>query len=176
MDVVEKIADDLKDESEATAGWSRRPSGHHREPGCPRSVLGWRSALWTESSSLSRTDRRGLGRDAQGCRDGGLLFGAEAKLPAADMRNIKWRLNNKSADQATGRRLDLAGGPVLRTCEEDQLLSHLGTVLYECPGEEYPEVLGSILGATKAVVNVIGMDRMTPPIRTSCRADAHFEK
>ena len=47
----------------------------------------------------------------------------------------------------------------------DQLLSHLGTVLYEYLGEEYPEVLGSILGATKAVVNVIGMDRMTPPIK-----------
>jgi hypothetical protein len=30
---------------------------------------------------------------------------------------------------------------------------------------QYPEVLGSILGALKAVVNVIGMTRMTPPIK-----------
>lgn len=38
-------------------------------------------------------------------------------------------------------------------------------VLYEYLGEEYPEVLGSILGALKAIVNVIGMTRMTPPIK-----------
>jgi len=41
----------------------------------------------------------------------------------------------------------------------------LGVVLYEYLGEEYPEVLGSILGALKAVVNVIGMENMTPPIK-----------
>ncbi|KXZ49786.1 hypothetical protein GPECTOR_19g237 [Gonium pectorale] len=40
-----------------------------------------------------------------------------------------------------------------------------GVVLYEYLGEEYPEVLGSILGALKAIVNVIGMTRMTPPIK-----------
>jgi hypothetical protein len=30
---------------------------------------------------------------------------------------------------------------------------------------QYPEVLGSILGGLKAIVNVIGMTRMTPPIK-----------
>lgn len=40
-----------------------------------------------------------------------------------------------------------------------------GVVLYEYLGEEYPEVLGSILGALKAIVNVIGMNKMTPPIK-----------
>lgn len=30
---------------------------------------------------------------------------------------------------------------------------------------QYPEVLGSILGALKSIVNVIGMTRMTPPIK-----------
>lgn len=40
-----------------------------------------------------------------------------------------------------------------------------GVVLYEYLGEEYPEVLGSILGALKSIVNVIGMTRMTPPIK-----------
>ena len=38
-------------------------------------------------------------------------------------------------------------------------------VLYEYLGEEYPEVLGSILGALKSIVNVIGMTKMTPPIK-----------
>lgn len=40
---------------------------------------------------------------------------------------------------------------------QEKLMGHLGVVLYEYLGEEYPEVLGSILGALKAIVNVIGM-------------------
>jgi len=54
---------------------------------------------------------------------------------------------------------------VMKACDEDQLMGHLGVVLYEYLGEEYPEVLGSILGALRAIVNVIGMTKMTPPIR-----------
>merc|ERR1711920_190053 len=42
---------------------------------------------------------------------------------------------------------------------------HLGRVLYEYLGEEYPEVLGSILGGLKAVVNVVGMEQSDPPIK-----------
>lgn len=79
---------------------------------------------------------------------------------------IKWRLNNKSAKvrmQAADLISRIAG--VLKTCQEDQLMGHLGVVLYEYLGEEYPEVLGSILGALKAIVNVIGMSKMTPPIK-----------
>ena len=54
---------------------------------------------------------------------------------------------------------------VCQVCGEEKLLGHLGVVLYEYLGEEYPEVLGSILGGLKAVVNVIGMHKMTPPIK-----------
>jgi len=79
---------------------------------------------------------------------------------------IKWRLNNKAA-KVRQQAADLIAriAPVLKACEEDQLLGHLGVVLYEYLGEEYPEVLGSILGALKGIVNVIGMTRMTPPIK-----------
>ncbi len=45
----------------------------------------------------------------------------------------------------------------VQACDEEKLLGHLGVVLYEYLGEEYPDVLGSILGALKAIVNVIGM-------------------
>ena len=38
-------------------------------------------------------------------------------------------------------------------------------VLFECLREEYPEVLGSLLEEFKAIVNVIGMTKMTPPIK-----------
>lgn len=48
---------------------------------------------------------------------------------------------------------------------QERLMGHLGVVLYEYLGEEYPEVLGSILGALKGIVNVIGMTKMTPPIK-----------
>ncbi len=79
---------------------------------------------------------------------------------------IKWRLNNKSA-KVRMQAADLISrvAPVLKICEEDQLMGHLGVVLFEYLGEEYPEVLGSILGALKAIVNVIGMTKMTPPIK-----------
>ena len=53
----------------------------------------------------------------------------------------------------------------MQQCDEEKLLGHLGVVLYEYLGEEYPEVLGSILGALKSIVNVIGMSKMTPPIK-----------
>eukprot|EP00953_Heterococcus_sp_UTEX-ZZ885_P003698 2510-Heterococcus_DN1.PRE.1 len=125
---------------------------------------------------------------------------------------IKWRLNNKSA-KVRMQAADLIGkiAVVMKACEEDTLMGHLGVVLYEYLGEElsvlltllshtcipvassasvttppltlytvytptsnvillisllqYPEVLGSILGALKAIVNVIGMTKMTPPIK-----------
>ena len=53
----------------------------------------------------------------------------------------------------------------MKACGEDQLMGHLlGVVLYEYLGEEYPEVVGSILEALRAIVNVIGMTKMTPPV------------
>jgi len=79
---------------------------------------------------------------------------------------IKWRLNNKAASVRM-QAADLIGriAIVMKACGEEQLMGHLGVVLYEYLGEEYPEVLGSILGALRAIVNVIGMTKMTPPIR-----------
>ncbi|XP_054730483.1 splicing factor 3B subunit 1 [Anastrepha obliqua] len=79
---------------------------------------------------------------------------------------ILWRLNNKSA-KVRQQAADLISriAIVMKTCQEEKLMGHLGVVLYEYLGEEYPEVLGSILGALKAIVNVIGMTKMTPPIK-----------
>ena len=79
---------------------------------------------------------------------------------------IKWRLNNKSA-KVRQQAADLISriAVVMKQCQEEALMGHLGVVLYEYLGEEYPEVLGSILGALKAIVNVIGMTKMTPPIK-----------
>lgn len=63
---------------------------------------------------------------------------------------IKFRLNNKSA-KVRQQAADLISriAVVMMRCGEEQLMGHLGVVLYEYLGEEYPEVLGSILGALK---------------------------
>jgi len=79
---------------------------------------------------------------------------------------IKWRLNNKSAE-VRQQAADLVSrvASTMKLCDEEQLLGHLGVVLYEYLGEEFPDVLGSNLGALKAVVNVVGMSKMTPPVK-----------
>ena len=79
---------------------------------------------------------------------------------------ILWRLNNKNAS-VRQQAADLVSriAPVMRQCDEEQQLIKLGTVLYEYLGEEYPEVLGSILGALRSIVTVVGINSMQPPIK-----------
>ncbi len=79
---------------------------------------------------------------------------------------IKWRLNNK-APQLRMLAADLMQkvAPVMKACGEDPLLGHLGNVLFECLGEEYPDVLGSLLGSLRSIVAVIGLPAMQPPIK-----------
>lgn len=79
---------------------------------------------------------------------------------------ILWRLNNKSAT-VRQQAADLISriAVVMKQCGEDALMGKLGTVLYEYLGEEYPEVLGSILGAMRSIVTVVGINSMQPPIK-----------
>ncbi|KAL4784418.1 armadillo-type protein, partial [Aspergillus varians] len=79
---------------------------------------------------------------------------------------ILWRLNNKSAT-VRQQAADLISriALVMKQCGEDTLMGKLGIVLYEYLGEEYPEVLGSILGALRSIVTVVGINQMQPPIR-----------
>ncbi|KAI1128898.1 armadillo-type protein [Nemania abortiva] len=79
---------------------------------------------------------------------------------------ILWRLNNKSAtirQQAADLISRIA--MVMKQCGEDALMGKLSVVLYEYLGEEYPEVLGSILSALRAIVTVVGISQMQPPIK-----------
>lgn len=79
---------------------------------------------------------------------------------------ILWRLNNKSAT-VRQQAADLVSriAMVMKQCGEDQLMGKLGIVLYEYLGEEYPEVLGSILGALRSIVTVVGINQMQPSIK-----------
>jgi splicing factor 3B subunit 1 len=79
---------------------------------------------------------------------------------------ILYRLNNK-APTVRQQAADLISriALVMKQCDEENLIQKLGTVLYEYLGEEYPEVLGSILGALRAIVTVVGINQMNPPIK-----------
>lgn len=79
---------------------------------------------------------------------------------------ILWKLNNKSPS-VRQQAADLVSriALVMKQCEEDQLLGKVSVVLYEYLGEEYPEVLGSILGALRSIVTVVGINQMQPPIK-----------
>ncbi|OMH81051.1 Splicing factor 3B subunit 1, partial [Zancudomyces culisetae] len=79
---------------------------------------------------------------------------------------LLWRLNNQNA-RTRQLAADLVAkiAAVMKLCGEEVLLGNIGLTLYEYLGEEYPEVLGSILGGLKAIVNVIGMANMNPPIK-----------
>ncbi|ORY01982.1 armadillo-type protein [Clohesyomyces aquaticus] len=76
------------------------------------------------------------------------------------------RLNNKSAT-VRQQAADLISRItyVMNACGDHQLMNKLGGTLYEFLGEEYPEVLGSILGALRSIVAVVGLTSMEPPIR-----------
>ncbi|KAL2024177.1 hypothetical protein VTK56DRAFT_9333 [Thermocarpiscus australiensis] len=79
---------------------------------------------------------------------------------------ILWRLNNKSPT-VRQQAADLVSriAMVMKQCGEDALMGKLSIVLYEYLGEEYPEVLGSILGALRSIVTVVGISQMQPPIK-----------
>lgn len=78
---------------------------------------------------------------------------------------VKWRLNNPNT-RIREHAADLVSkiAAVMRACDEEPLMGHMGTVLFEYLGEEFPDVLGSILRAMKAIVEEIGIDQMQPPI------------
>ncbi|KAF1997620.1 ARM repeat-containing protein [Amniculicola lignicola CBS 123094] len=76
------------------------------------------------------------------------------------------RLNNKnpSVRQQAADLVAVIANPMSQV-GEDEYLVRIAQVLYEYLGEEYPEVLGSILGALRAIVAVVGLQGMQPPIR-----------
>ncbi len=80
--------------------------------------------------------------------------------------NICARIKTKS-QLVRQQAADLAGNlaHVIRICDEEKLLTILSQILYENLGEEYPEVLGSILKSLKSLVDVMGLEMSNPPIR-----------
>uniref|UniRef100_A0A7S4W060 Phosphatase PP2A regulatory subunit A/Splicing factor 3B subunit 1-like HEAT repeat domain-containing protein n=2 Tax=Ditylum brightwellii TaxID=49249 RepID=A0A7S4W060_9STRA len=179
-DVLGRIIDDLKDDSEPYRRMVMETvqkvlenlgSGDIDERLEERLIDGILYAFQEQAVDASTTGTNAFGKEGQVMLDGfGTVVNALGERCKPYLKQIvgtiKWRLNNKAASVRM-QAADLIGriAVVMKACGEDQLMGHLGVVLYEYLGEEYPEVLGSILGALRAIVNVIGMTKMTPPIR-----------
>ncbi|KAL3917363.1 MAG: hypothetical protein SGILL_004749 [Bacillariaceae sp.] len=179
-DIISRIVDDLKDDSEPYRRMVMETvrkvldnlgAGDVDDRLEERLIDGILYAFQEQAVDVNVSATSGLGRESQIMLDG---FGAVVVALGERCKpylkqiagTIKWRLNNKAASVRM-QAADLVAriAVVMKACNEDMLMSHLGVVLYEYLGEEYPEVLGSILGALRAIVNVIGMTKMTPPIR-----------
>ncbi|RMZ79237.1 hypothetical protein DV737_g3490, partial [Chaetothyriales sp. CBS 132003] len=167
-EIVEKIVNNLKDESEAyrkmtvetiekvIASLGAADIGERLEE---RLVDGMLFAFQEQSiEDIIMLNGFGTVVNALGTR-------CKPYLPQI-VSTILWRLNNKSAT-VRQQAADLISriAMVMKQCGEDALMGKLGVVLYEYLGEEYPEVLGSILGALRSIVTVVGINQMQPPIR-----------
>ncbi|KAI8870753.1 ARM repeat-containing protein [Ramicandelaber brevisporus] len=53
---------------------------------------------------------------------------------------------------------------IMHICEANELIDKVSLILCENFGEEYPDVLGSIIQAVSTVVDTVGTERMVPPI------------
>lgn len=174
-DIITRVVDDLKDDSESYRRMVMETirkvlenlgAGDIEERLEERLIDGILYAFQEQGIDASSS----LGKESQIMLDGfGAVVVALGKRCKPYLKQIagtiKWRLNNKSASVRM-QAADLVARVtvVMKACDEDHLMGHLGVVLYEYLGEEYPEVLGSILGALRSIVNVIGMTKMTPPI------------
>ncbi|KAK5961341.1 U2 snRNP complex subunit HSH155 PWA37_001194 [Arxiozyma heterogenica] len=54
--------------------------------------------------------------------------------------------------------------PVIKNCEETDMLNKLSIILYESLGEVYPEVLGSIIKCISTVIEVSTLSNLQPPV------------
>jgi len=178
-EIVGRVVDDLKDDSEPYRRMVMETitrvcenlglddvDGRLEE----RLIDGILYAFQEQNSAVSEVSGGGAGEEMVMLEGFGTVVNALGKRCKPYLTQIagtiKWRLNNKSSSVRM-QAADLIGkiAVVMKACKEDKLMGHLGVVLYEYLGEEFPEVLGSILGALKGIVSTIGMTKMTPPIR-----------
>jgi splicing factor 3B subunit 1 len=167
-EIVERIVTGLKDESEAFRKMAMET--------IEKVVAGLGAADISESLEERLIDGVLFAFQEQSVEDIVMLNGFGTVINALGTRTkaylpqisstVLWRLNNKNAN-VRKQSADVVSriAVVMKQCDEEAMLQKLGVVLYEYLGEEYPEVLASILGALKSIVSVVGMASMTPPIK-----------
>jgi len=176
-DVLSRVVDDLKDESEPYRRMVMRcvnrvvtdlgaddVDGRLEE----RLVDGVLFAFQEQGAAAGSESTKREQLEAMVVMDGfSTVMRALGKRAKPYMRQvaalIKHRLNMASPD-ARMQAADLCErvAPAMRLTGEESLLAHLGTVMYECLGEEYPDVLGSVLGALRSIATVLGMEALEP--------------
>ncbi|KAJ7062931.1 hypothetical protein C8F01DRAFT_108511 [Mycena amicta] len=91
-------------------------------------------------------------------------LGIRAKpYPTQIVSTILWRLNNEST-KVRQQAADLTTRLAI-VIKQYQWLSKLGLVIFEQLGEEYPDMLGSIIATERAIANVVGRPQMNPPVK-----------
>lgn len=54
--------------------------------------------------------------------------------------------------------------PIIKNCDETDMLNKLSIILYESLGEVYPEVLGSIIKCIATIIEVSTLSKLQPPV------------
>ncbi|KAG0660560.1 hypothetical protein C6P44_003064 [Monosporozyma unispora] len=54
--------------------------------------------------------------------------------------------------------------PIIKNCDELDMLNKLSIILYESLGEVYPEVLGSIIKCIATIIEVSNLSKLQPPV------------
>jgi splicing factor 3B subunit 1 len=167
QEIIERLLNALKDESE--------PFRKMAVETVHRITMKLGSTGLTERTEERLIDGILVAYQEQTVSDGAILHGTATVIRSLDTRvkpfigaivtTILQRLKNKTPE-IRQQAADLIGliAPVLKSCDEDEILGKLSTVLYESLGEVFPEVLGSILGALKSLTTVVGIADMKPPV------------
>lgn len=167
-EIVERVVANLKDESEAYRKMTMET--------IEKSIASLGAADINERLEERLVDGILTAFQEQTVEDITILNGFGTVVNALDTRctpflpqiasTILFRLSHKSPT-VRQQAADLISriAIVMKHCGQEQLLSTMSVTLYENLGEEYPEVLGSVLGALRAIVTVIGINQVQPPIR-----------
>ena len=167
-EIVERVVDNLKDESEAYRKMTMET--------IEKSIASLGAADINERLEERLVDGILTAFQEQTVEDVTILNGFGTVVNALDTRctpylpqiasTILFRLSNKSAT-VRQQAADLVSriAIVMKHCGQENLLGTISINLYENLGEEYPEVLGSVLGALRSIVTVIGINQVQPPIK-----------
>lgn len=166
QEIISRLLTTLKDESE--------PFRKMAVETIHQAVVNLGSTGLTERTEERLIDGMLVAFQEQTTMDGAILHGVAATISSMDARVkpfvgaivtiILHRLKNKTPEvrQQAADLISLIA-PTLKSCDEIEILGKLSTVLYESLGEVYPEVLGSLLGALKAIATVVGINDIKPP-------------
>lgn len=167
-EIVQRVVDNLKDESEAYRKMTMET--------IEKSIASLGAADINERLEERLVDGILTAFQEQTVEDITILNGFGTVVNALDTRctpylpqiasTILFRMANKSPT-VRQQAADLISriAIVMKHCGQEAALGTISLNMYENLGEEYPEVLGSVLGALRSIVTVVGINQVNPPIK-----------